>query len=579
MRDLAAIMTLGALMAGASSATGQQISLVQISTNFNSPIGIDHHEPSNSVVLSVNYSNNGQPWNFERILADGSHVQFSTVSGFTDEVKIATIRSGATGGFTPGDLFVGNGTPGEIARITDDGNTVISPWAQLGSAAGLMRGSLYHDRTDVFGGDLIAVTTTGEVWRIHADGSTSGTPLATLATHLEGLITVPDDAATYGPLAGTIICGAENQHLLYSIDPAGQVSSYSLGVDIEDIEMISPSENFFGINFGTNLVLGAPASQFTSMVGDILLTQEVHSGSGLFRLHWDGTSLSATQLTLAAGSASPGQWEHVTFSPAGITPLNGYPFFSSATPCGMVVPAQVGVPLSITIEALDNDTGDSVTLDAVTLPAGASMTPALPAVGNPISSLLGWTPTNADVGLHAVEFNALDSGGLDVACSFVISVEDPVLSTCMGVNCPCQNDDASAGCANSTGVGGLLTAGGTTSVATDDLTLNASQMPAGFYGGLYMGQDPDCTPLGDGLRGVLQGPPNASLLFPVRLVDANGRFSEGPGLASYSTSLFGAAGTILGGTTWYFQVFYRDPFGTPCGSHFNLTNALSVTFH
>ena len=33
-----------------------------------------------------------------------------------------------------------------------------------------MRGSLYVDRTGVWGGDLIAVTTRGGVWRVTRDG-------------------------------------------------------------------------------------------------------------------------------------------------------------------------------------------------------------------------------------------------------------------------------------------------------------------------------------------------------------------------------------------------------------------------
>ena len=558
----------------------QQISLVQISTGFNTPIGIDHHEPTNTVVLSVNYSS-GQPLNFERILADGSHVPFSTVSGFTDEVKIATIRSGATGGFTTGDLFVGNGIGGEIARITDDGNTVISPWATLGASAGLMRGSLYHDRTDVFGGDLIAVTTSGQVWRVGADGSHSGTPLASIGTHLEGAITVPNDAAIYGPLAGKIICGAEGQGLLYAVDPAGQVSSFNVGVAVEDIDLIVPDQNFFGINFGTGRVLGAPAADFAPMVGDILLTQETHSGTGLYQLVWDGTNLVATQLTLAAGSETPGQWEHVTFSPAGITPLNGYPVFTPATPCGSILSAQVGVPLSQLIEAIDNDAGDVVTLDSPNIPAGASMTPNLPTSGNPVSSTLAWTPTDADVGSHVVDFTATDVGGLVAHCSITIEVEDPVSTHCLGVACPCQNNDPTAGCANSTSVGALLGTSGSTSVSNDDLLLTATRMLPGYYGALFMGTDPDCASLGDGLRGVAQGPLGTGglLRFPLRMVDAAGSFAEGPGLIGYASSQFGPAGTILAGSTWYFQGYYRDPVASPCGFHFNLTNALAITFH
>ena len=159
------LMTIASL--ALAGGTVEAIELIPISTPFNSPIGIDYHEPTDSVVLSVNYSN-GQPHNFERVETDGSHQMFSNVSGLTDEVKIATARSVSKGGFgtfNPGDLFTGNGVDGQIVRISADGTTVQNPWVDLpGSGNGLMRGSLYVDRTGLYNGDLLAVTTTGEVW-------------------------------------------------------------------------------------------------------------------------------------------------------------------------------------------------------------------------------------------------------------------------------------------------------------------------------------------------------------------------------------------------------------------------------
>ena len=136
-----------------------------------------------------------------------------------------------------------------------------------------MRGSLYVDRTGVFGGDLIAVTTAGEVWRITSAGVP--TLLADVNTHLEGVNVVPNDPVRYGPLAGQILAGAENQGRMYAIDAAGDVDFYTFGVAIEDIDLIPANENFFGVNFGSSKLLGAPASAFSSMVGDILLTQEI----------------------------------------------------------------------------------------------------------------------------------------------------------------------------------------------------------------------------------------------------------------------------------------------------------------
>jgi hypothetical protein len=301
------------------------ITFTAISTPFNNPIGIDYHEPSDTVVMSVNYPT-GVPSGFERIELDGAHQQFSALNGFTDEVKIATARSLNPAGFVVGDLFVGNGNDGEIVRITDDGATILNPWVSLPNANnGLMRGSLYVDRTGEFGGDLVVVTTVGEVWRVTVGGVP--TQIAAVGVHLEGLVVVPNKPARFGPIAGKLIAGAEEQALLYAFATDGTYVTYSLGIEIEDIDVVSPKENFFGVNFGTGLLLGAEATQFTAMMGDVLLTQElvVPGTSGLARLKWDGASIVAEPVPLGAQSATVGQWEHTTFAAAGIAEIPPVP--------------------------------------------------------------------------------------------------------------------------------------------------------------------------------------------------------------------------------------------------------------
>lgn len=300
-----------------------EILLIAISTPFNTPIGIDFHAPSNSVVLSVNYGTGGVPSNFDRILPNGDHLPFSTYSGMTEEVKIATARPGNPGGWESGTLFTGNGMDGQIVKISPDGATISDPWIDLpGANNGLMRGSLYVDRTGIFGGDLIVATTVGEVWRINTQGvATSIMPPA--GVHLEGLIVVPNFPVRYGPLAGKIIAGAEEQGLLWVISPNGTSTTLNVGVTIEDIDIVTPRENFFGVNYGTSRLLGATADNMAPMVGDILLTQEtVTPGtSGLFRLQWDGTNVVATPVPLAAGSATVGQWEHTTLANAKVVEI------------------------------------------------------------------------------------------------------------------------------------------------------------------------------------------------------------------------------------------------------------------
>ena len=294
----------------------QPFALRALSTGFNSPIGIDYHQPTGKVVMSVNYNNGGQPYNLELVAADGARARFSNMSGLTDELKIATARDDtgtgmSRGGFRAGELFTGSGAPGVVVRVSPDGSQVQNPWVTLPGENGLMRGSLYVDRTGVYGGDLIVVTTTGGVWRINSSGQ--ATQLTRLGTHLEGLQTIPNDPAKYGPWAGKILIGAEEQGRFYTVDAQGNSAFYNIGINPEDIDIIPANENFFGVDFAGQTLWGASAAMFSGMTGDLLVAQE--SPGILYRVHWNGSAFEKTQL------AQVPQWEHVTFAPAGLAEI------------------------------------------------------------------------------------------------------------------------------------------------------------------------------------------------------------------------------------------------------------------
>ena len=171
---------------------------------------------------------------------------------------------------------------------------------------------------------MIVATTepAGEVWRVDKTGTPTqiGTPKG---IHLEGLIVVPNIPVRYGPIAGKIIAGAEGQGDMWIISPNGDATTMKLGVNVEDIDIVMPGENFFGVNFGTSRLLGVTAAEFRPMIGDILLTQEVVTAgtSGLFRLQWNGTELKAEPIGIAPGSATVAQWEHTTFANASIVEI------------------------------------------------------------------------------------------------------------------------------------------------------------------------------------------------------------------------------------------------------------------
>jgi hypothetical protein len=132
--------------------------------------------------------------------------------------------------------------------------------------------------------------------------------------HLEGLTTVPNDPLKYGPWAGKILAGAENEGRIYSIAADGSSQYWELGINPEDIEIIPADQNFYGVNYGASQLMGAPASEFTGLVGDVLIAQE--SGP-LWHVRWDTTTETFQRAILATVT----QWEHVTFSTAGIVEI------------------------------------------------------------------------------------------------------------------------------------------------------------------------------------------------------------------------------------------------------------------
>ncbi len=296
-----------------ASSSSFGVELTALNTAFNNHAGIDYHQRTRKVVVSAN-STIGQPNNFELIQADGVHANFSNVSGVSGELKIATARDDGFGvslaGFKPGDLFTGTDAPGAVARVASDGGTVQNPWATLTGETGLVSG-LHVDRTGIYGGDVIAVTTSGGIWRINATGL--ATQVALLGTALTGVTTIPEAPEKYGPWSGKILAGAKDQGLIYAVDVNGSVATYTLNVNPVDVRLIPAHENFFGVDPLSRKIWGAPADAFADMIGDILVAE---SSGMLTHVRWTGTQFETRHI------AQVPQWAQITFAPAGIAEIH-----------------------------------------------------------------------------------------------------------------------------------------------------------------------------------------------------------------------------------------------------------------
>jgi RHS repeat-associated protein len=297
-----------------ASAQQTGIVLTPITTAFNSHVGVAYHQANNKLVLSANAAAAGQPRNFELIAADGSHAAYSNVAGLGGELKIATARDDgqgvSRGGFNVGELFFGTLVAGVIARLGANGATIENPWVILPNEGGTVSG-LYLDRTDVFGGHVIAVTTTGKVWRVTAQRQ--ATLVANLNTPLAGVTTLLNNVDRYGPWAGKILVGAPQTGTVYAVDAQGNNTAHQFGIIPSELRVIPAHENFYGVDATGQKLWGAPDDAFTGMLGDVLVAQAAPGKLG--RLHWNG---GAFEFALLAEVAS---WKQVTFAPAGAAPI------------------------------------------------------------------------------------------------------------------------------------------------------------------------------------------------------------------------------------------------------------------
>jgi hypothetical protein len=151
--------------------------------------------------------------------------------------------------------------------------------------------------------------------------------------------------------------------------------------------------------------------------------------------------------------------------------------------------------------------------------------------------------------------------------------QDPTTPFCFGdgsgMACPCANQSAvgaGEGCANSTGSGAILSATGSGHVADDNVVLRVDQARASQPGVFIQGRTQIETPFRDGL--LCMGTPTERLQVV---------FTDAGGVAESTTSLV-TAGAIAQGDTVFYQLWYRDPVVSPCGTGSNLSNGAELSW-
>src|SRR5207248_11143885 len=105
----------------------------------------------------------------------------------------------------------------------------------------VFRGGLTIDETGVFAGDMLVVTHGRKVCRITSAGTVTPLPDVPAATP-EAIHVFPNDPAHYGPFAGKLVIGGEDDGMFYTLGP-GPSATWSGPIDmgLNALSLRSPS--------------------------------------------------------------------------------------------------------------------------------------------------------------------------------------------------------------------------------------------------------------------------------------------------------------------------------------------------
>ena len=186
----------------------------------------------------------------------------------------------------------------------------------------------------------------------------------------------------------------------------------------------------------------------------------------------------------------------------------------------------------------------------------------------------GWNGLIAECLVYEGVLSAADIASVEGYLAATYS-SDPGTPFCAGdgssTPCPCGNASTNGGgCANGTGDGGVLSGSGAASVSLDSLVLSSTGLVSG-QPGLYFQANNAInggagTSFGDGIRCAGGG----VIRLQVAAANAGGE--------STTTLSIAVKGGAVSGSVFRYQLWYRDPNTSPCGTNFNLTNGLEVAW-
>jgi RHS repeat-associated protein len=255
---------------------------------FSTPQLTDYHTATDSLLIS-----SGQPAKLElfskTLRREFISNQFFAGQNTGEPQSMAAVRD-QNGRFAPGEVFLGFAR-GTIFRFSPDGSQVTE--IDLPREKSGIDGGLIVDRTNVFGGDLIAATATGRIWRVDASGGKN--LFLDLNTEIKGLTILPNDFVRYGAMAGKMIVGAVRQRGIYAIDASGQFMFFPLDIKAQDIELIEPNSDLFAVSAERGKLFRLDAQNLANRTGDILIASA--ETKEFYALHFTGTQFQVSTFT------------------------------------------------------------------------------------------------------------------------------------------------------------------------------------------------------------------------------------------------------------------------------------------
>ena len=243
----------------------------------------------------------------------GGNVQLfgSSLTGFSGEVYVSA--SLGIGGYGPRDIYAGSEVAGSgLYRIANDGSTT-SLFA-TGFVGGIR--SIAFDPYGLYGNKMVVATNAGNIYTVSNTGVVS--LLSNVGEDAEGLSFAPQGFGSFA--AGTLFVASEGSGTLRAIAPGGGAPVTAV-TGLPGAEMVSfvplnlgssgnPVEGFYSASYPFN-IQKAGASQFTSFLGDAIITSE--TGGVVYDVHYNGSSFVTTNL-----GAFPNQPEDGIFVTADI---------------------------------------------------------------------------------------------------------------------------------------------------------------------------------------------------------------------------------------------------------------------